>query len=337
MRAYELRGGFGVANLALVDRPEPRPAAGQVLLAIKAVSINYRDVLMVRGTYNPRQALPLVPLSDAAAEVLEVGPGVTRWRAGDRVLPLFAQGWLAGEATREQLATTLGGPLDGTLRERMVVHEDALVATPAHLTDEQAATLPCAALTAWSALVTRGGVRAGDVVLTLGTGGVSLFALQLARLHGATVIVTSKSDEKLARAKALGAAHGLNYGATPQWGKEARALASGVGVDHVIEVGGVGTLEQSLRAVRPGGTVSLIGVLAGYEHPVNLTPVLMQNIRIQGVMVGHRESFLAMNRALAQHRVVPVVDRVFAFTEAREALEYAASGQQVGKVCVRVA
>lgn len=336
MRAYEIRGGFGLANLTLGERPDPTPGPGQVLLRIKAVSINYRDVLMVRGSYNPRQKLPLVPLSDAVAEVAAVGAGVRRVAVGDRVMPIFAQGWLAGEPTREKLATTLGGPLDGTLCEQMVVHEDGLVPVPAHLGDEEAASLPCAALTAWSALVTYGRIRAGDTVLTLGTGGVSIFALQFARLHGARVIVTSSSDAKLARAMELGAAHGVNYATNPAWGKEARALTGGAGVDHVIEVGGVGTLEQSIRAVRPGGTINLIGVLAGYEHPVNLTPVLMQNLRIQGVIVGDREGFEAMNRALAQHALRPVIDRVFPFEQAREAFEYAAAGKQLGKVCVRV-
>jgi NADPH:quinone reductase-like Zn-dependent oxidoreductase len=218
----------------------------------------------------------------------------------------------------------------------MVCSEESVVRAPEHLTDAQAAALPCAAVTAWSAMVTQGAVAAGHTVLVQGTGGVSTFALQLAKLLGARVIATSSSDAKLERARELGADETINYRATPEWGKAARALAGGDGVDHVVEVGGAGTLDQSIRAVRPGGTISLIGVLAGGAAPVNLTPVLMQNVRIQGVLVGHRESFEAMCRAIAHHRLVPVVDRVFPFGEVREAFEHLASQAHVGKVCIAV-
>jgi NADPH:quinone reductase-like Zn-dependent oxidoreductase len=255
---------------------------------------------------------------------------------GDRVCPIFAQRWLAGEPTRERLRSTLGGPLDGTLAEWMVLSEEGVVQVPGHLSDEEAAALPCAAVTAWNALVSEGGVTAGDVVLVQGTGGVAIFALQIARLLGARVIVTSSRDEKLARAKELGAEAGINYREVPEWGERAKELTGGVGVDHVIEVGGAGTLAQSLRAVRMGGRISLIGVLAGGKTDLTLAAVFMQRIRLQGILVGDRESFEAMNRAIAAHRLRPVIDRVFPLEEARAACEHMAAGRHFGKICLRM-
>jgi len=333
MKAWEIPE-FGLENLTLVDRPDPEPGPGQVLLRVRARSLNFRDLLMVRGKYNPKMPLPVVPLSDGVGEVVAVGDGVERAKVGDRVSPIFAQRWIAGTPTKTELRSTLGGPLDGTLRELMVCSEEAVVPVPEHLSDEEGATLPCAALTAWSALVEQGGVAPGDTVLVQGTGGVSVFALQLATMLGARVIATSSRDDKLERAKELGASELINYKSTPEWGKAARALTDGRGVDHVVEVGGAGTLEQSIRATKPGGTISLIGVLAGGAAPVNLTPVLMQNIRIQGVLVGHRQGFENMNRAIAHHRLRPVVDRVFPFAEAREAMQHLASQKHLGKVCI---
>ncbi len=334
MQAWEITESFGLDHLRLVDRPDPEPGPRQVRLAIRARSLNFRDLLMVRGKYNPRQPLPLVPLSDGVGEVTAIGEGVERVKVGDRVSPIFAQRWIAGTPSRTELRSTLGGPLDGTLREAMVCDEEAVVHVPAHMTDVEAATLPCAALTAWSALVTQGALAAGQTVLVQGTGGVSVFALQIAKLLGARVIATSSSDEKLERVRALGADETLNYRTTPEWGKAAKALTGGEGVDHVVEVGGAGTLDQSIRAVRPGGAISLIGVLAGGAAPVNLTPVLMQNIRIQGVLVGHRQAHEALNRALGQHALRPVVDRVFPFAEASAAFEHLASQEHIGKVCI---
>ena len=337
MRVLEMQGAFGYDRLRIVERPEPVPLPGEVLVHVRAVSLNYRDLLTVQGLYNPRQPLPLIPASDGAGVVVGVGAGVSRVRPGDRVAAIFAQGWLSGPPTREKLtSTTLGGPLDGMLAELVVLREDGLVRIPGHLTDEEAATLPCAAVTAWSALVRHGSVKAGDRVLVMGTGGVSLFALQFARLLGAEVIVTSSSDEKLERAKALGAAHGVNYTEHPAWSKLVRELTDGEGVDHIIEVGGVSTLTQSMRAVRMGGHISLIGVLGGVEAPLNLTPVLMQDIRLQGVIVGPRDAFLEMNRAIQLHALHPVVDRVFPFEEAVDAMRYMASGSHFGKVCIRM-
>lgn len=334
MEAWVLDGAFGLENLRRRAHPEPEPGPGEVRVRLSAASLNYRDLLMIRGQYDPRQPLPLVPCSDAVGRVEAVGPGVEGWTVGDRVCPIFAQGWHAGRPSRRMMRTTLGGPLDGTLRGAMVVPQAALVAVPDHLTDAEAATLPCAGVTAWQALVRQGGVVAGDTVLTLGTGGVSLFALQIATMLGARCVVTSSSDDKLARARAMGAVHGVNYVADPTWGRTV-ARWSGEGVDLVMELGGAGTLDQSLRAVRAGGTLALIGVLAGVTTEVALTRVLMHGVRIQGVYVGHKQDFEALNRALSAHPDVrPVVDRVFGFDEVPAAFAHLQAGAHMGKVVV---
>ena len=333
MKVIELRDGFGTENLRPAERPDPEPGPGQVLLGMRAASLNYRDLLMVTGRYDPRQPLPLIPCSDGVGEVLALGAGVGRVRVGDRVCPLFAQGWLAGPpsaATR----STLGGPLDGALAERMAVDAESVVKVPEHLTDAEAATLPCAAVTAWNALTLGGAVRPGDWVLVQGTGGVSIFALQLAKLFGARVVVTSKSEAKLERARALGADAGVCYRTTLDWGKAARTLADGRGVDRVIEVGGAGTLDQSLVAVRPGGLVSLIGILAGHTQPLDLTRVFMRGVRLQGILVGHRASFEALCRAVSAHGLRPMVDHVAPMADAPGELERMARGEHLGKVCL---
>jgi NADPH:quinone reductase-like Zn-dependent oxidoreductase len=338
MRAIEIRGAFGLDHLTLTERPDPRPGdlrMGQVLLRMRATSLNYRDLLTVEGKYNPKQKLPLIPCSDGVGEVVEVGEGVERVRPGDRVCPIFSQRWLAGEPTREKVRSTLGGPLDGTLAELMVLDQEGMVRAPEHLTDEEAATLPCAAVTAWCAL-TEAGVKAGQTVLVQGTGGVSLFALQFARLLGARVIATSSRDDRLARALELGASDGIHYRETPEWGNRAKELTGGEGVDLVVEVGGAGTLEQSLRALRFAGTITLIGNLAGLDAQLKLSLVFMQRIRLLGIFVGHRESFEAMNRAIALHRMRPVIDQVFPLEETRAAFERMAAGGHFGKICVRI-
>jgi len=335
MKAIEIHGSFGVDNLKLVDRPDPQPGPYQVAVRVKAASLNFRDLLTAQGLYNPKQKLPLVPCSDGAGEVIAVGPSVTRFKVGDRVASVFSQSWLGGAPDRSKLATTLGGPLDGMLAEQVVLREEGLVPVPAHLSDEEAATLPCAAVTAWSALM-QGNLTAGDTLLVQGTGGVSLFALQFGKLLGARVIATSSSDEKLSRARELGASDGINYKAEPEWAKKARALTANVGVDHVIEVGGAGTLEQSLRAVRMGGHVSVIGQLTGNAGQINLIPILMQNVRLQGVLVGSRETFESMNKAISLHKLRPVIDRVFPLAEARAAFQHLASGAHFGKIVIRL-
>ena len=334
MKAYEIRDHFGLDALRLVDRPRPQPGHQEVLIKVRAVSLNYRDLMVVKGAYNPKMPLPRIPCSDGVGEVAELGPGVTRVKAGQRVAGIFMQKWIAGELTDDKARSALGGAIDGLLAEYAVLHEEGVTPVPEHLSDEEAATLPCAAVTAWHGLVTAGGVKAGDSVLAQGTGGVSLFALQFARLAGARVLITSSSDEKLRRALALGASDGINYKATPDWGERARELTGGRGVDHVVEVGGAGTLGQSLRAVRLGGHISLIGVLTGNSGQVNPLPILMKNVRVQGIFVGSREMFEAMNRAIALHRLRPVVDRVFPFAEAPAAFRHMESAAHFGKICI---
>ncbi len=334
MRVHEIQGKFGLENLVVAERPDPKPGPGQVVVRWRAFSLNYRDLLVIKGLYNPRLRLPLIPFSDGAGVVAEVGPGVSRVKAGDRVASLFVQKWIAGGATEARARSALGAESEGILAEASLLPECGVVPVPEHLTDEEAATLPCAALTAWHALVAEGHLKAGDTVLTQGTGGVSIFALQFAKLHGARVIITSSSDQKLARARELGADDGINYRSVPDWDKPVRECTGG-GVDHVVELGGAGTLPRSLKAVRVGGTISLIGVLTGGGE-VNPMPVLMKNVRVQGIFVGSREMFEAMNRAIAFHRLRPVVDRVFPFDAAREALHYLESAAHFGKVCVKV-
>jgi NADPH:quinone reductase-like Zn-dependent oxidoreductase len=343
MKAYEIADAFGLDSLKLTERPDPRPGAGQVLVRMKAVSLNYRDLLVIKGGYNPKLRLPFIPFSDGCGTVAAVGEAVTRVQTGDRVAGIFMQQWLEGPVTEAAARSALGGgsrssdgTTEGVLAEYVVLHQEGVVRVPEHLTDEEAATLPCAAVTAWHALVTEGQVKAGDTVLVQGTGGVSLFALQFARLSGARVIATSGSDQKRQRVAQLGASDTINYKTTPEWDRPVRELTGGLGVDHVVEVGGAGTLPRSFKAVRMGGRISLIGVLTGGSGEVNPLPLLMKNVRLQGIYVGSREMFEAMNRAIALHQLRPVVDRVFPFTEAREALRYLESGAHFGKVCIRV-
>ncbi len=335
MKVFEIQNSFGLDNLVLTERPDPAPAAGQVVIKLHAASLNYRDLMMVKGQYNPRQRLPLIPVSDGAGEIVAVGDGVSRVKTGDRVAGLFTQKWIAGEPSRPKLGSSLGGPLDGMLAQYATLSEEGVVIVPDHLSYEEAATLPCAAVTAWHSLIHQGRLKAGETVLVQGTGGVSIFALQFARLMGAEVIITSSSDEKLERARELGAAHTVNYKTNPDWDKAAREITGGVGVDHVIEVGGAGTFARSLRAVRIGGHVGVIGVLAGAASELSVLPILMQNLRIQGVLVGSREMFEDMNRAIALHKMKPVVDRVFQFEDAREAFFHMQSAAHLGKICIR--
>ncbi len=336
MKVYEIQGSFGMDNLKMVERPDPVPGSGQVLVRMTAASLNFRDLLMVRGHYNPRQPLPLIPCSDGVGQVVRVGEGVTRVAPGDRVATVFSQTWTGGRPTAEKLGGTLGGPIDGTLSEMMVLGEEGVVKAPASLSDIEVATLPCAAVTAWSALVEWGQVTAGDTVLVQGTGGVSIFALQLAQMLGARVIATSSSEEKLEKVRAMGAWATLNYAEDPQWGKSVRRLTDGRGVDHIVEVGGAGTLTQSLRAVTAGGTISVIGVLSGISSEINIIPVLMQHVRLQGILVGSREAFERMNRAIENNEVKPVIDRVFGFDDVPDAFASMASGAHFGKICIAI-
>lgn len=334
MKAYEVRQ-FGIENLAVVERDEPQAIAREVVVKFRAASLNYRDLMFVKGTYHPKAKLPAVPFSDGAGEVVATGREVTRWKIGDRVCPIFMQGWFEGAPSMQKNRTALGGgDLDGVLREYGAFDENGLVEIPASLSFEEAATLPCAAVTAWHALVNSGNLKAGETVLTLGTGGVSIFALQFAKIHSARVVATSSSDEKLERAKALGADVVINYRSTPDWDKEVLSLTNRTGVDHVVEVGGAGTLGKSLNAVRVGGHVALIGVLAagGEFDPRS---ILMKSIRVQGILVGSRRMFEEMNSAIEANELKPVIGKTFAFAEAREALRYMESGSHFGKIVIK--
>jgi NADPH:quinone reductase-like Zn-dependent oxidoreductase len=336
MQAYELQS-FGFDSLKLVDRPQPAIGPGQVLLKMRAFSLNYRDLMIAKGTYNPKLRLPAIPLSDGVGEVVQTGEGVSRVKAGDRVAGAFMPKWVSGEITDAAGRSALGGGGSaGMLAEFVAISEEGVVHVPDHLSDEEGATLPCAAVTAWHALLGEGNLKAGDTVLVQGTGGVSIFALQLAKLHGARVIATSSRDDKLARALQLGATDGINYVAAPKWDERVRELTGGAGVDYVVEVGGAGTLAQSMKAVKSGGQISLIGVLTGGAGQVNPLPILMRNIRVQGIFVGSREMFEAMNRAITLNQLKPVVDRVFPFSDAVAAYRYMESAAHFGKVAIRL-
>ncbi|MDH4109161.1 MAG: NAD(P)-dependent alcohol dehydrogenase [Gammaproteobacteria bacterium] len=337
MKKYQLaKGCTDLSGLKLVDCDTPKPGTGQVLIKVHATSLNYRDHAVVSGNYfGGVLKRDTVPLSDGAGEVVEVGPGVTRVRPGQRVAGTFFQVWADGEPDLGKIAA-LGSPLDGMLAEYVVLHEDGVVPIPEHLSYEEAATLPCAGVTAWNALMFSGAVRPGQSVLTLGTGGVSIFALQFAKLAGARVLITSSSDEKLARAKKLGADDVINYRKTPAWEQEVVRL-TGRGVDHVIEVGGTGTLAKSFQSVGFRGQVALIGVLAGREGDTNPHSLMLKNASLRGIFVGSRRMFEDMNAAIAVNRLRPVVDKSFDFTDAAEAFSYQLAGKHFGKVAIRVA
>ena len=335
MRVFQIEGDWGFDNLRLGTRPDPRPGPGEVLLRMKASSLNFRDLVVPeRGYGSHTGTLPLVPLSDGVGEVVEIGAGVKRVAVGDRACPMFFQGWIGGEPDLARLTSSLGGPIDGTMAQYMCLSEQGVVKIPDFLSDDQAATLPCAALTAWSALATCSTTRPGDRVLVQGSGGVALFALQFAKLMGAHVTVISSSDEKIERLRAMGADATINYRAVPEWSKATREITGGRGFDHIVEVGGEKTLPQSLRSIRPGGVLSMIGILSGSALATPLGLIITRQVRLQGVTVGHRDGFEAMLRMIEQHRVEPVIDRVFAFGELKEAMIYLKSGAQFGKICV---
>jgi NADPH:quinone reductase-like Zn-dependent oxidoreductase len=335
MRAVELRNDFGIENLNLVERAaEGAPGPGQVKLRMRAASLNYRDLFTVKNGAMSGVKLPAVPCSDGAGEVVAVGAGVTRLNVGDKVTPLFFQSWQGGPPSAEKLSQPLGTPLDGCLRDEMVLSEAGVVKAPSYMSFEEAATLPCAALTAWSTLVTEGHTKPGDVVLVQGTGGVSLFALQFAKALGASVIATSSSDEKLERARALGADHLINYRTTEDWASEARRVTGGRGVDTVVEVGGAGTFEQSLRAVRIGGLIGVIGILSGFANTINVASIMGQHLKVQGITVGSRDAHEDMVRALETHRIKPVIDKTFPLAGAADAFRLMESASHFGKIVV---
>jgi NADPH:quinone reductase-like Zn-dependent oxidoreductase len=334
MKAYEIQE-FGLDNLSVAEREVPKPGPGEVLVRFHAVSVNYRDIMTIEGTYNPKLKRPLVPFSDGAGEVAAVGEGVTKWRAGDRVCPIFMQGWLDGPVDFQKARTTLGGDLDGCLREFGTFSEEGLVRIPAHLSYEEAACLPCAGVTAWHAVTVSGQVASGETILVQGTGGVSMFALQFAKYFGANAVVTSSSDGKLERARAMGADDVINYKSREDWDTAVLDLTDKTGVDHVIEVGGAGTMQRSMRAVKMGGHIAVIGVVAG-QGQFTTVPIFMKSLKLQGIFVGSRQMFEAMNAVIESSAMTPVVDKVYPFIEARDALEFVKNGEHFGKVVVTV-
>ena len=336
MRAFQLPQGTGIEALTKVDVAQPKPAHRQVLVKVSACSLNFRDLAIVLGRYRMPTKPNVVPLSDGAGEVVEVGPGVTRVKVGDRVAGNFFQRWPGGHASADTQASALGGSIDGMLREYAVLEEEGVVKLPAHLTYQEGACLPCAGVTAWNALVEHGRLIAGQTVLVQGTGGVSMLALQFCKIFGADVIATSSSDAKLERAKQLGAAHGVNYKTTPDWDKAAVELTGGIGVDQVVEVGGAGTIAKSLGALRMGGKISMIGVLSG---AADLNPMLIMGKRanVQGISVGSTQMFEAMNRAIAVAKMKPVIDKVFAFDDTPAAFRHMQSAQHFGKIVIDLA
>ncbi|GBF51678.1 zinc-binding alcohol dehydrogenase [Leptospira ryugenii] len=328
---------FGLENLKLTEVADPKkPGPHQVLVKMHAASLNFRDQLVISGQYNPKYPIPLVPCSDGSGEVLEVGESVTQFKVGDPVCATFAPDWIAHKANHAELRNTLGGPLDGTLRELILFEETALVPMPKHLTYEEGATLPCAALTAWSALHVFSRLVSGETVLVQGTGGVSLFALQFAKLAGAYVYSTSSSEEKLERAKKLGADFTLNYKEVPDWGKKIREETKQIGVDHVVEVGGAGTLTQSIIACKPFGNIHLIGILSGKSGEIQLLPAVMNHIKIQGIVVGGRKAFMEMNQAISVSGMKPVVDSIFPMEETKEAVQHLKSASHFGKIVIKI-
>ncbi|MEX2454850.1 MAG: NAD(P)-dependent alcohol dehydrogenase [Rhodospirillaceae bacterium] len=334
MKAWRIENNDGIDALALVDLPSPQPARGQVKVRIMASSINARDFNTVRAPGARNTPLPRIPNSDGAGEVVAVGEGVTHFRPGDRIASCFFARWPAGDVTEDVMASALGGPLDGVLAEEAVLEEAGVVHIPDHLSYAEAATLPCAAVTAWNALVERGGLRAGHTVLLMGTGGVSVFGLQIATMFGARAIVTSKSDAKLERARRMGAWETINYAATPDWHTAVREITGGRGVDHVVEVGGPGTLQKSIEAACMGGNIGMIGVLTQGE--INPLPMMRKSLRLNGIYVGSREMFERMNAAISANALRPVIDRTFSFAEAREAYKYMAGAEHFGKIVIEL-
>jgi NADPH:quinone reductase-like Zn-dependent oxidoreductase len=338
MRAYLLpKGGAGIDALVKVERPDPKPAHRQVLVKVKACALNFRDLGIVRGTYRMPVRDNIIPLSDGAGEVVEVGPGVTRVKVGDRVASCFFQRWPAGEPAADVHTSALGGGIDGMLADYAVLEEDGVVKIPPHLSLEEGATLPCAGVTVWHAMMEHAKLIAGQIVLLQGTGGVSIFGLQFAKAMGIAAIITSSSDEKLARAKSLGAVHGINYKTTPDWDKAAMEFTGGRGVDHVVEVGGAATLARSFGAIRVGGKISMIGGLSGAASELNPSLILGRRANVQGISVGSTQMFVAMARAIEANAIKPVIDKVFAFDEAPAAYRHMASGAHFGKIVIRMA
>lgn len=333
MHAWQI-ASFGIDSLELVEHPDPIPGAGEVLIGIHAISLNFRDLMMVKGLYNPHLKLPRIPCSDGAGEVVAVGEGVSTWKAGDRVAGIFMQNWLDGPLTPAKAKGALGGDIDGMLATHILLKESGLVEIPRHLSFQEAATLPCAAVTAWNALGTAN-LKPGASVLIQGTGGVSIFALQFAKIRGLRVLGISSSDEKLKRAQELGLDAGFNYHDDPDWDRWVLQQTEGEGADLVVEVGGAGTLSRSLKAARTGGTIAQIGVLAGVAEPIAIPSILHKTVRIQGIYVGSRQDFTDMNRALSHFQLRPIFEEL-SWSRARESLRSMEAGSHFGKLVLTI-
>lgn len=336
MKSWTIGPDVGIDALTLTEMPAPQPGPHEVLVRVRAVSLNFRDLLVVEGYAHWRPKSRRIPVSDGSGDVVAIGQNITRFRVGDRVAATFFPGWISGQIDETRLAGSMGGPAaDGMLCELRALPETALVSVPDHLSHEQAATLPVAALTAWHSVIEQGQTQLGDVVLTQGTGGVALFAVQFAVAAGARVIALSSTESKLAQLRAMGADRVVNYRETPAWDNKAREMTNGRGVDMVVDVRG-GDLTQSVRATRAGGLVSLVGNLAGFDATLDLRRIT-SGVRIHDVSVGSRDMFERMNRAIALHQLRPTIDRVFSFPETQEAFRHLKTGQHMGKICITVA
>jgi NADPH:quinone reductase-like Zn-dependent oxidoreductase len=336
MKAYKLFPEEGLQALKITEQRSRAVGATEVKVRVRAVSLNYRDLMVAKGAKKANRQNPLTPVSDGAGEVIEVGANVKAFTLGDRVMASFFPTWLDGPLSDYHHANALGGGTDGMLSEEVVLDQSAWLKIPEHLSFEQASTLPCAGLTAYHALFEAAALRPGDTVLLQGTGGVSIMALQIAKAAGATVLMTSSSAEKAARAKALGASEVFDYKQNLTWGEAAKAWTKGRGVDIAVEVGGPGTFDQTVASLRYGGTMSLLGVLTGTRGEVNTYAIFYKALRVLGVYVGSIDMFEKFNRALVSNKIEPVIDKIFAFDQAKEAYEYLASGNHFGKIVVRV-
>ena len=334
MRAWQLFG-FGRENLKCVEVPVPKPGPLEILIRVHAVSLNYRDKLVAEGLYNPHVAFPMTQVADTAGEVVEVGNEVSRITVGDRVLTQYATTWIDGPPKGDEIVHTLGSTIPGGLADYLLMKESAVVKAPRYLSDEEASTLPVAAITAWFSLVETGQLSSDQTVLLQGTGGVSLFGLQIAAAFGARPLILSSSDEKLERTRALGAQGGINYLRKPEWGKEVLALTGMLGVDHVLEVAGGKSLAQSLKALKAGGRISVIGILDGFESAVPIFPLLAKQATIRGIVTGPRRAFEKMNEKLEEIRIHPVIDKVYSFPDALAAYDHLYRGA-FGKIVIRV-
>jgi NADPH:quinone reductase-like Zn-dependent oxidoreductase len=334
MRSYQVMNSNGIDAIEQIVRDIPIPKDDEILVKMKACSLNYRDILITLGGYVRNEIRPIIPLSDGAGEVVGVGSSVKKFKVGDRVIGNFFQSWETGKINDDGLNSAMGGSIDGVLSDYFILRENCSVKIPSYLSYSEAATLPCAATTAWHSLVSVGEIKANDTILLLGTGGVSIFGLQIAKAMGATTIITSSSDEKLSRAKALGADHVINYKTHPNWEEEVLKITDGKGVDNVLEVGGAGTFEKSSACVKPNGTVSVIGILTGLESPSMSLMTIFNLLRVQGIYVGSTEMLKELITAMEVHQIHPQVDKTFSFSQAKDAYHWMAQAKHFGKVVI---